>query len=543
MATQASLARVQQLYVAYYGRPAETGGLEYWAARMDEEGEGAIINAFGTSAEYDSRFGTQTNAQAVNNLYNQMFNRNAEPDGLAYWVGVLERGEKSLAEIATTIMNAAGGIDRHVLNAKVAAAAEYTAEFGGEQDYNLAAAIAVVADADGGVYLPALTGAIEKLLAAEQAMADFLASADGDDDPETSTNEKDLRDNLEEAKGVLDAFLSLNQLNANLADAQAELSSVQSEIASIAGLRRAIEQYQAAEQALEDADEALQEANAVLAGRISTFNERNDGTVVVNRDPESEDFGTAKYGEADLIVRDANGNLVVAKDAPAGLVGVQALLADIQSAVAAQEAFEAAEAAFESAETRVETFKEGMALLIQLETAQKGVADAQKAIDDRAEAQSEVDAAQALVDEFESLEQAIEDAEKAIIDLGVDLNDASEIIQNDLYIFDAESGTFYDNGNPEDSFGVNGQDLIYVGDAYARVDLGNSVDLATTAQGQANALEIFFKQTAANEVTVYIETEAFQGNDRDGSFDGTTLVLTGVTLDELVLENGYITIA
>ena len=62
MATQESLDRVQQLYVAYYGRPADQEGQEYWADRLDAEGEGAIINAFGNSEEYAAKAEGQGNA-------------------------------------------------------------------------------------------------------------------------------------------------------------------------------------------------------------------------------------------------------------------------------------------------------------------------------------------------------------------------------------------------------------------------------------------------------------------------------------------------
>jgi len=129
MPTSTSLEQVQALYVAYYGRPAEPGGLDYWATRLDANGGdlNAMIDAFGQSQEYVSRFGEMGDAQRVETLYGQLFGRTADEEGRDYYVGVLARGEKSLAEIALTVANAAQGEDRDVLDARVEAADEFTA--------------------------------------------------------------------------------------------------------------------------------------------------------------------------------------------------------------------------------------------------------------------------------------------------------------------------------------------------------------------------------------------------------------------------------
>ncbi|WP_048306564.1 DUF4214 domain-containing protein [Halomonas sp. PR-M31] len=140
MATQANLNLTQQLYVAYYGRPADSEGLNYWADRIENEGLDSAINAFGNSDEFQEEFGSLSNAQLVNNLYQQLFGRAAEPDGLAYWSGVLNNEEKSLAEIAVTIKNAAGGIDKQTFNARVEAAKNYTEDFGSAEFYDVVAA-------------------------------------------------------------------------------------------------------------------------------------------------------------------------------------------------------------------------------------------------------------------------------------------------------------------------------------------------------------------------------------------------------------------
>ncbi|MHB0776568.1 DUF4214 domain-containing protein [Halomonas sp. WWR20] len=138
MATQASENFVQQLYVAYYGRPADSAGLQYWAERADEQGQGAIVNAFGESQEFQEEFGDLSNEALVNNLYQQLFSRDADESGLAYYTGVLESGEKSLSEIALTISNAAQGSDMEVRDARVEAADAYTAKAGDNYDVDVA---------------------------------------------------------------------------------------------------------------------------------------------------------------------------------------------------------------------------------------------------------------------------------------------------------------------------------------------------------------------------------------------------------------------
>lgn len=130
MATSISLSTVQSLYVAYYGRPADPAGLSYWAQRLEDNGGDttAIIKAFGDSAEYVDRFSDSDSATLVNNLYRQLFGRDAEDTGRDFYVNMLESGEKSLAEIALTISNAAQGSDSEVFAGRVEVADAFTKE-------------------------------------------------------------------------------------------------------------------------------------------------------------------------------------------------------------------------------------------------------------------------------------------------------------------------------------------------------------------------------------------------------------------------------
>ncbi|WP_346799136.1 DUF4214 domain-containing protein [Halomonas sp. Bachu 37] len=129
MATQENLELAQQLYIAYYGRPADEAGQTYWAEQIEEDGLAAAVEGFGTSDEYTSRFGDMTDEELVNNLYQQAFNRDADEGGLEFYVGKLESGELDLASIALTIVQNAADVDAQdltTLNNKQAAAQLFT---------------------------------------------------------------------------------------------------------------------------------------------------------------------------------------------------------------------------------------------------------------------------------------------------------------------------------------------------------------------------------------------------------------------------------
>jgi hypothetical protein len=100
---------VQRSYVAYYGRPADPAGLAFWAQEMDKQGGSlaAIIPAFGNSAEFNSRYGGLTYTELVTKIYQQLLARDPDPVGLAYYVGELQSGNRTLQAITLDVMNGA----------------------------------------------------------------------------------------------------------------------------------------------------------------------------------------------------------------------------------------------------------------------------------------------------------------------------------------------------------------------------------------------------------------------------------------------------
>ena len=98
---------IQNAYLAYYGRPADPAGLDYWAGRLKDAGGNLyeIIAAFGNSAEFTERFGALDNTELVTAIYQRLFKRDADPAGLQFYLDLLESGEKHLGSIALDIFN------------------------------------------------------------------------------------------------------------------------------------------------------------------------------------------------------------------------------------------------------------------------------------------------------------------------------------------------------------------------------------------------------------------------------------------------------
>lgn len=99
--------QVQKMYVAYYGRPGDPAGLNWWAGKLDAANGNLseIINSFGNSQEYVERLGSMSNAALINNIFIQLLGRDADDAGRDWYVGQLESGDPSwsLASIALRI--------------------------------------------------------------------------------------------------------------------------------------------------------------------------------------------------------------------------------------------------------------------------------------------------------------------------------------------------------------------------------------------------------------------------------------------------------
>ncbi|MDR0775608.1 MAG: DUF4214 domain-containing protein [Azonexus sp.] len=97
--------QIQQAYIAFFNRPADTGGMNFWL--NTDLGLQDILNQFGASAEYLSDFAGLSNTQIVTKIYQNLLGRAPDTPGLNFWVGELVNGNATVATIAYNVLDAA----------------------------------------------------------------------------------------------------------------------------------------------------------------------------------------------------------------------------------------------------------------------------------------------------------------------------------------------------------------------------------------------------------------------------------------------------
>lgn len=133
--------QVQNLYLAYFGRPAEPAGLSYWTAQANATVD-QISAAFAQQPEYTTTYGGLTRSQTINQLYQNLFGRGAASDELSYW---LNSTDVTVDRLALALTNGATGSDRLLLDGKTQYASSIT---------STAAANATVSDITGAFATP-----------------------------------------------------------------------------------------------------------------------------------------------------------------------------------------------------------------------------------------------------------------------------------------------------------------------------------------------------------------------------------------------------
>lgn len=178
------------------------------------------------------------------------------------------------------------------------------------------------------------------------------------------------------------------------------------------------------------------------------------------------------------------------------------------------------------------------ALIAQREAAQAAVVEAQETL---TEAQAYFAELSALVNAYEAAGDDVTAAQDALEALGVEnlvelgaASTAGTAGEADLYLFSAEN-----TGNIS-LLNFESDDQLFLGEGFARVDLETDADLLTERLGSSSELEVFFQQDGTNAI-ISVETQAFGGNATNPG-DVTQITLTGVNIEDLQFENGYVSV-
>jgi hypothetical protein len=89
-----------RLYFAYFLRIPDKGGLLYWIGKH-RAGTSLtrISDSFAGSSEFKRRYGTLTNRQFVELIYQNLFARNGDTAGVNYWTGKLDAKAKTRGQV------------------------------------------------------------------------------------------------------------------------------------------------------------------------------------------------------------------------------------------------------------------------------------------------------------------------------------------------------------------------------------------------------------------------------------------------------------
>ena len=145
--------KITKLYIAYFGRAPDWKGLDYWLGNMNDgmaAGLGfndqlkKVIYNFAVSDEAQKIYpGLQKSVldtagiqSFINGVYNNLFDRSADAEGMAYWTAAAQNYQASNVPLGTIIMDMINGaqdtptsLDRTLIQNKAQAAWFYANQF------------------------------------------------------------------------------------------------------------------------------------------------------------------------------------------------------------------------------------------------------------------------------------------------------------------------------------------------------------------------------------------------------------------------------
>jgi Ca2+-binding RTX toxin-like protein len=133
MATTAQQAQLAKLYVGYFGRLMDNEGLQYWSSELDKRGIDAVANGIYAGAKGDdAAIKTLSNQAYVENVYNNVLNRDGDAAGVTYWTNELAKGvgrDIIVLRILDAVNNPGNEADKAILENTAIVALEFATKW------------------------------------------------------------------------------------------------------------------------------------------------------------------------------------------------------------------------------------------------------------------------------------------------------------------------------------------------------------------------------------------------------------------------------
>ena len=99
-------SELQKLYLAYFGRPGDPSGINYWLSRSNESITiRKISNELSRQDEYEKSIANDKSVDfKINRLYLNLFNRKADFDGLNYWMEMVNSHNYEISDIVSELI-------------------------------------------------------------------------------------------------------------------------------------------------------------------------------------------------------------------------------------------------------------------------------------------------------------------------------------------------------------------------------------------------------------------------------------------------------
>ncbi|MCB1039005.1 MAG: DUF4214 domain-containing protein, partial [Acidimicrobiales bacterium] len=99
-----------RLYWAFFLRKPDPSGLSYWISKYQGGASlASIAQKFAQSSEFKNRYGALSNGAYVKQVYLNVFERQPDAGGLAYWTGKLDRKEISRGQVLVNFSESSEG--------------------------------------------------------------------------------------------------------------------------------------------------------------------------------------------------------------------------------------------------------------------------------------------------------------------------------------------------------------------------------------------------------------------------------------------------